>query len=140
MMNTNQLCSLSNCRSIRPLHQNSLRISICITMIPTLVVVMNRNNEPTRKREARKTSRKTCSMLVLSFVGRTCVSFARWMIVSVTVCQRKNASQRNRRNLTLLSSNSILAVVTTSLFSSVFAFSSLILSIITIERIAYAIE
>lgn len=47
--------------------------------------------------------------------GRTCISCARRMIVSVTVYER----QCNRRNLTLLSSKNILVTVKTSLFSSV---------------------
>jgi hypothetical protein len=53
------------------------------------------------------------------------------MIVSETVGKHK----RNRGNPALLSSNGILAAITASLFSS---FSSLVLSTITITRIAYA--
>jgi hypothetical protein len=79
---------------------------------------------------------KTCVMLVSSFVKRTFSSFGRRMIVSVTVCER----ECNRGNPALLSSNSILAAVTTSLFSSVSFFSSPVLSAITIAPIAYAIE
>jgi hypothetical protein len=85
---------------------------------------------------------KTCSMLARSFF---CWAYMRlFRSLDDRFCNSMPTSERNRRNLTLLSSNSILAVVTTSLFSSVFAFSSLslslILSVITTERIAYAIE
>jgi hypothetical protein len=75
-------------------------------------------------------------MLVSSFVGRTFFSFGSWMIVSETVCER----ERNRGNPALLSSNRLLAAETTSLFSSISSFSSLVLSTISITRIAHAIE
>ena len=67
---------------------------------------------------------------------QTFFSFGRRMIVSVTVCR----CERDRGNPALLSGNSILAAVTTSLFSSVIPFSSLVRSVIIAPCIAELIE
>lgn len=132
MTNTNQLdfFSLSNCHSMRCLCQNLLPVSvcICIEIIRCCCHASDRNKKKKRwwwwwwwgEREIRKTSWKPVrgSFFLLLEGGSTCISFARRMIVSVTVYE----CERNGRNLTLLSSKKVLVAVKTSLFSSAFFF------------------